>query len=232
MIRNVEDPVFNDGNLSKRNRIRKGRVDIAFEYHDERDNVWAVYNSFDEQELYFFGVTENDGIVGGDDGTNFEAVPVDVFVSEPMPSETKDDPWKVMIYIYFKNTIDNFKRVVLPNDSTYNTGTLWSPSDLEGIVDVVITEGTGSATNSLKVAVAGKYDSRVVSTLVTADFIVTDAAGNTESVTASYDSTSGEYTLAGTLPADTYTVTLENQPDMTTKGFECQSGDSVDITVT
>ena len=225
-IRNQEDAVFFEGNLSNRRKTRDGRVDFVLEYHDQRDCAWEKFRSFDNQRMYAYFLTENEAIIGGDDGTNLVSVPVDVFVSEPIPPENKDDMWKVMVHVYLIETVGNFAKAVLPNDSTYNTGTKWRPSDLRGIVDVTIVDN-GSAVNSLVVDITGACDGREITSLVTADFLVKDDGGDTETVTVTVSGNT--YTLAGTLLADTYIITLKNQPDMTTKGFENQT--SVTITV-
>ena len=221
-IRNQEDPVFTEGNLSKRTQVRKGRTDIAFEYHSQRDCVNTVINTFNGQRMYFIARTENEALVGGDDGTNFVYVPVDVFTSDPIPSENKDDPWKVILYVYYVNTIGNFDKFVLPDDETYNTGTLWKPSGLEGLIDATMTEISASATE-IKVHIEGNCDEREMTEAVTADFeLLLVSTGATVAVTATHDG-GGDYTLAGTFTLAAHTLGFKNQPDMTTKGWETQS---------
>jgi len=211
-IRNQEDPVFFEGNLSKRRKVRDGRVDFAFEYHDQRDCVWSVAKSFNGQRMYAFFQTENEAIIGGDDGTNLLNVPVDVYVSEPIPPENKDGFWKVILYVYLVETEGNFAKAVLPNDSTYNTGTLWKASSLNGIVDCLLTAGAASAA-SVVFTVTGSCDAREVAGLVLADFTITGAA--------SMSNVGNVYTV---LPTTTFTsplvITAKNQPTMTTKGYE------------
>lgn len=219
-VRTQEDPVFFEGNLSKRRMVRKGRVSLALEYHAQRDCVWAVINSFNGQRMYFAARTENEAIIAGDDGTNFVFVPVDVYTSDPIPPENKDDEWKVILYIYFVETQGNFAKALLPYDSTYNSGTLWKASGLEGIVDVTMTE-VSAAVSSVVVDITGLCDGREITGLVTADFTVTGLS----SVAMSNNRATLTPTSTFTSPLS---IELKNQPSMTTKGYEMRSA----ITVT
>jgi hypothetical protein len=223
VVRNAEETQFFEGNTSRRRRSRKGRVDFMMSFFDLADCEWEKYLSLDGQRRYVTFVTENEAIVGTDNGTNIQGMLCDIFVDEPTPPENKDGFWTTKVYIYLVETEANFTKVLLPNEQSSGS---WRPSTLEGLVDVTITDN-GSVVNSLVVDITGDCDNREITELITADFLVTDAANVTETVTAT--SSGNTYTLAGTLPADTYTVTLKNQPDMTTKGYENQI--SVDITV-
>lgn len=220
-IRNQEDAVIREGNLSNRRKGRDGRIDFVLEYHDQRDCVWSKLKSFDNQRMYGLFTTENEAIIGGDDGTNLIGVPCDVFVSDPIPPENKDDVWKVLVHVYLIETVGNFAKAVLPNDSTYNTSTKWRPSNLKGIVDVVITE-VSAAAGSVVVDLTGACDGREITGLVAADFSVTGLASLTSS--------GNTYTLSPTTTfTSPLTVTLANQPAMTTKGYENQTALTVTL---
>lgn len=214
---------FKETNVSKRSLVRQGIDDFTFDYYNQKDCVWNIFKTFNGQEMYAFMLTEKGVILGADNGTSLVAVPCEVIVSEPMPPVNKDEPWKISIYIRLSNTEGNYARAVAPNDSTYNTGTLWNPSALEGIIDVTLTEVGSSSTTVIVVDITGACDGREIDApLVTADFQVYDVSGAAYEVVTVTNS-GNRYTITGTFTAGDYIITLKNQPTMTTKGYEYQS---------
>lgn len=222
----IEEATIKDGNLLRRYKIRDGREAITFMYENVKDCFVKDLKTFDGMAMYAFLCTESDAIIGGDDGSNLVQVPVDVVVTDYKLPENKDGAYSCAVTLYFRNTKGNKDLFILPNDGNYNTGTLWSPNDLDGIVDVEMTEVSASGTE-IVVDVTAECDGREITGLVTADFQVLASNGSSVSVTVT--ASNNRYTLAGTFAADTYSISLKNQPDMTTKGYETQSTLSVTV---
>ena len=217
MTTNVNEANFLETNVSEKVRTRKELLEIDLEFFNLKDCLWAKLQSLDNQKRQVMFITEGEAIMTSDNGTNALGAVCKIYVSNAKPPENKDDVWRIRVKFELVDDIGNFTKAFLPNEQTSGS---WKPSSKEGIVDVTIVDN-GSAVNSLVVDVTGDCDGREITGLVTADFVVTDAAGNTESVTVT--AVGNTYTLAGILAADTYTVTLANQPTMTTKGYENQT---------
>lgn len=88
----------------------------------------------------------------------------------------------------------------------------YNPAEKFGITDVVI-DVVSTDTNEIVVGVYTACDGLPVSGLVGGDFKVLDSVGDEDVVTATEGAT-GVYTLAGTLPAGTYSVALDGSIDI------------------
>lgn len=88
----------------------------------------------------------------------------------------------------------------------------YNPAEKFGITDVVI-DVVSTDTNEIVVGVYTACDGLPVSGLVGGDFKVLDSVGDEDVVTAT-EGTIGVYTLAGTLPAGTYSVALDGSIDI------------------
>lgn len=216
------DMVFKDSNVKKQIFVRKGDIAIKFEYWNLKDCVATALRTYHNQRMYFQAVTKLGAILGGTDGTNFLNVPVDVYVSDPIPNETEEDSWRTDVFIFFRKVEGNFTKSIFPNDADYNSGSLWDPQDRNGIIDCTMTEDSVTTTTSV-VSIVGSCDDRLIDLpLVVTDFLVTlDSDGST--VSHGLDAPVGNvYTFTG-LTAFPHTIAFKNQPDMTTKGYESQA---------
>lgn len=217
------DMVFKDSNVKKQIFVKKGDIAIKLEYWDLKDCEAAALRSFHGQRLYFYPVTKLSAILGGTDGTNFLNVPVDVYVSDPIPNETEEDSWRTDVFINFRNVEGNFTKAIFTNDANYNSGSLWDAQDRHGILDVVMTE-VSVTTTAVIVDIVASCDERLINEpLVTADFLATDQSDSaTPTLTVTNVAGSNRYEIEGLTTGKTYDITLINQPAMTTKGYEAQ----------
>jgi hypothetical protein len=88
----------------------------------------------------------------------------------------------------------------------------YNPAEKFGITDSVISV-VSTDTNEIVVGVYTGCDGLPVSGLVGGDFVVLNSGGTPVVVTAT-EGASGVYTLAGTLPAGTYSVALDGSVDI------------------
>lgn len=104
-------------------------------------------------------------------------------------------------------------------------------SELYGIMDVSLVQGTATATNiKVKVTQGCQGGGETLDSLVLADFVVKNAAGATQTVTFTAPDSDGYYTLTGTGFATGYTVGLNGV--VTSAGLSYEAVKPITITVT
>lgn len=219
--RDFEDDVFLEGNTALRKKVRDGKIKFTFEYVGLTLCQANNLKTFDGGDLYAYFITANDVIMGGDSGTNLTPVQVETFVSNPIPQENSDDEWRVKFYVDIIPTKDYFKYAA----SAIDAAVPWNPSQTVGIKDLTLAE-VSSSTSQVVVSVTGTCNIADLitdlSTTADQDFIIKDSTGATVSQ-SSITRSGNEYTILATLTTGTYTITLVNQPGMTTKGYEASN---------
>lgn len=213
-----DEPKFEESDFSGiRSKVAAGNKRTAMVFSHLAPYTLKALQGLENQDLDMFEITENNYILGKTpDGTKLEGFSVNYFCGNQMPGENSGASSKLTIYIDYKDADEWDKNGILA------LPTAFSFSDVDGIVDVEITE-VSSGTSAIVVDVKSHIGAVAISGLVTADFkasIVSTGAnvaisGATESTTVA-----GRYTLAGTFTEVPHYIKTTDQPDATTKGYE------------
>lgn len=214
-----EDIQFVEGNMKRRKKLRPGNRRLKMSWHDLDVDTTERIQSLDGYTGYAYVITDNKYIItGSEDGTKLTPVEIEIFVDNPIQPNGKDELWMLDVYVDFINPDDMNKLAIAPADQTSGS---WNPKDIDGIVDVEFTE-VSAAAGSVVVKAWGSVDGREVEGLVTADFNVTGLS--------SVASSGNQYTLTPTTTfSSPLVIALNDQPAMTTKGFETD-GSGLSIT--
>ncbi len=221
---NSEDDVFEESALSTdfvkdgKKRLRYKLEAIPLGLHQQlrthNSGKWSCFIATDEG--YIKGRTVA--------GTKFESIPCTLLHVEKQTSVTGDALQRTYVVLEFDaSDWDDRGAWVKP--------TAFDPvSDLNGILDVEVYEVT-SLTTDITFGVKGLYDSQEITGLGYADLVL-DATLASEDDGTITDNSDGTYTLTATAPPFTTgarTITLANQPSMTTKGYEASNTLSITV---
>ena len=100
----------------------------------------------------------------------------------------------------------------------------FTPSSLEGIFDVAITEGDSNTSSSLKFSVTDACSGTAITTLEDGDIVVTDGSDAAQSITwVGYDAETGLYEVTGTGFANGYKIKLNGVVAKTEASYELPS---------
>ena len=231
ILRNIDDaevkmadPIYKEGNLTPRVFISNGDTDLNFHFYNRSLEIFNDLQAYQNITAYAYLFSENGGIIGYNDGTNFKPIPVYITVSAAKPPATKNDPWMCTISLRFAQKINNMTWVIDPSVQT----SPWSISDIEGIQDVKLTQISCSST-VLVVDVTGYHDNSQVVGLVAGDFQIQSTAGVSRTIsTVTY--VNNRYTVTGTGFTSTDLAKTKDQPNATTKGIETR--DALALVVT
>jgi hypothetical protein len=162
----------------------------------------SALKSFGNTELKLFEFTEDGAIKGvntDDGGVTGQSVTLTV---GPRLDATADRPPSTLVNINYLDK-DEFE------DNGYVGRPSWRASELYGIFDATLTQVSASATViRLTVGVGCAGTDELIETLVLANFVVKDLAGDVVVVTLTAADPDGIYTLTGTAFASGFTVSL------------------------
>lgn len=162
----------------------------------------SALKSFGNTELKLFEFTEDGAIKGvntADGGVTGQSVTLTI---GPRLDATADRPPSTLVNINYLDK-DEFE------DNGYVGRPSWRAAELFGIFDATLTQVSASATIiKLTVGVGCSGTDELIETLVLANFVVKNAAGETQTVTFTGADADGVYTLTGTGFATGHTVSL------------------------
>jgi len=213
MTDNSEEAIFEEmalGNLF----VRDGKVILQFMMESSRYKHEAL-KSHTLQKVGVILVDLQDRIHGVTDGTNLQCIKLQQFVVNKLTlNDGAGVATKTMVTMIFADT-EKWE-----NSPAVISGLDWSPNELQGLTDIVVTVGTatGSAVPvTLKVSKSGEAFTAVIG-----DLVVKDSGGVVKTITSVTPPVAGMHVLNFTsaLSAGTYTVNLLAPSAMTTKGFE------------
>lgn len=219
-----EETRFEESSLGKREKSREGKRTLRFMRKIAICDHKRL-RSFDGGQFDVLLVTENEYVLGtSSDNTKLEGFNADIFV-EKQTIATGEASAKS------KYTITLNRPQEWDDSGAWVKLSTGNPLDFEGLQDVDITHTGSSTTSALKVTVKRVCDLEFIKGLVVADFKVLSEAGAAQTINTITDNNDGTYVLnfSSPLSAGTYTVSLKDPEDMTTKGYETAA--SVDITV-
>jgi len=220
-----EATVYEELMAGKKEFIREGKdrftsslINISLHNHKElrkhngRSNLGVFILT---SEGYILGYT--------DDGVKLYPLSLDEFRVEKRTIATGENIDRTKLYVSFSDSSQWNDRGAWVKPTAFNPIT-----DLLGIKDVKLTV-TNQTTSGATVRVVGFSDNIGVENLVLADFVLVTSAGAAVSITSVTEIGDGYYTLVFTALAGGHVLDLENQPAMTTKGYETL--DSVTFTI-
>ncbi|MFA6619311.1 MAG: hypothetical protein WCT23_09620 [Candidatus Neomarinimicrobiota bacterium] len=194
----------------------KGTMDVA-------TCVSAKLRGFNGQKGRIFIFYESGVILGtSSDGVKVQGLTLNNLEVEkrPMTDNATLSLSKVMLRLNDATEKEDRPVTCLP--------TSWSFADLYGLLDVDIVASSPTVAG-LVIDVTVECSGDPLVGLVKTDVIIKDSAGATKEVTTLTDNTGGNYTVALTLTAGDYTVTLASAATLSIEGYE--SSGEVSFTV-
>ena len=223
MTDNSEETVYQDFALG-RLFVKDGKTILQFQHQSSRYKHEALKSHTGRKcSVVFYDQQGRQHGVVGSTASTFKAVNLSELTVEKIKmNDGSGQGTHTVVSMTFENPNEwETKPAVL-------AGLTWNPSSLQGLVDVELSlvAGTGSVTGVTIKAVGAK--SGYPFNGVAGDFVIKNAAGVTQAISAA-TSEDGNNVLTATLVAGTYTANLADPADMVTKGFE--STGSVEFTV-
>lgn len=209
---NQDDVLFVLPNSNTNIKISDGARNVKFTWHALPSCLMNKLRTFNEIIAYACFIHEKN-YISGDLDSSLQFIPIEVRLRAENPKLTggRDAPDTISVNLEIVDPDRLLREVIEPS---------FDAKSKDGIIDVTLTEVSSSSTE-IVVSVKTECDCSEVIGLVTGDFDVS-------STSTVVDNEDGTYTLSGTYTG-TVTVTLANQPTMTTKGYE--TGDTLSTTI-
>jgi hypothetical protein len=216
---NSEDMVMDEGALGSI-FVRDGKINFQFEIESSRYKHEAM-KSHSLQKYDVVIVDANDrlhGVVASNG--NFKGGNLQQFVvGKLMVNDGTGSATKSQITMIFGDTNEWETRPAVI------AGLDWSPTNLEGLTDIYITDVAGT-TSTTTLTATDKSGNAFNGEL--GDFVIKNASGVVQTISA-VTASGGENVLTATLTSGVYTVDLAAPSAMVTKGFG--SAEAVEFTV-
>lgn len=217
VVRNLEEELVTRGNTGKQVKIRDGYIDFTASYENLSLCVAQKLKTLDGLSLYSYFITENETIIAGGTSTQLQPVPVNVFVSDPIPQENNDTLWMVNVKISLENTTGNFVNASTP--------TAFTPTELNGIIDFDITVVSSDVSDNEVIFTVekdcseGDLDGAVFSTA--GDFVVELVSSGVLRTVTAVSASGNQITLTVTdLTAAPHYIYFKDANAATVKGYE------------
>ena len=224
MTDNSEETVYQDFALG-RLFVKDGKTILQFQHQSSRYKHEALKSHTGRKcsVIFYDQQGRMHGVVGST-ASMFKAVNLSELTVEKIKmNDGSGQGTHTVVSMTFENPNEwETKPAVL-------AGLPWNPSSLQGLVDVELSLVAGSASTAGVTINAVGSKSGYPFNGVLGDFVIKNAAGVTQAISA-VTSEDGNNVLTATLVAGTYTANLLDPADMVTKGFE--SIGSVEFTVT
>lgn len=220
-----EETIYIDGVGGQKIKVRdgvdslKGLVDLPLCLHQ-------AYRTHNGRNLKAIRVTSNGYIQGtSSDDTKFEPMSLSLFeVEKQTGAGNGDNVPMTPVKVIFSDPTEWNDRGVWVKPTAFNPLTA-----LDGLQDVTLT-CTSPTVSGCVLTVTTTCDNVGVDGLVKEDFVLTDDAGGAETITTLTGLGNGVYTIAATLGADGYILTMKDPADATTKGYEATSTATFTVT--
>ena len=179
---------------------------------------------FNNRKGRTFIVTSNGYILGYTlDGVKFKPFNLDSLEVSNMGGTDGSTTRKVSTYYSLENPDEQGAYLVAVKPTAFN------PLDLEGLLNVDITEDDEATTSLVTFTVLTSCDGEGVTGLVEADFLFLDAAGDAQTDQTFAEDGSGTYHFSSTAAAVTGTIDLDTPENQTTGGYYSTGEDSFTI---
>ena len=180
--------------------------------------------AFNNKKGRVFLVTSNGYILGySPDGTKLKGYSLDTLEVSNMSGSDGSAQRKVSTYYSLSTPSQQGEDIVAFKPTAFDA------LDLEGLINVDITEDDEATTSLVTFTVLTSCDGEGVTGLVEADFLFLDAAGDAQTDQTFAEDGSGTYHFSSTAAAVTGTIDLDTPENQTTGGYYSTGEDSFTI---
>lgn len=205
-----KEPTFFDSANNGMLKMSEGVISFDLIQGTENENLYQKLRGFDNKTVRLFVGDDNKNILcTSSDGTKIKGFEATVYVTARTISDgTKPSQFKITVNI--KNSTEWIdEKVVL---QPIKEADPWSLNDLDGVYDVDLSAtATTIAGTTVKVHIDSYdlTDSRgAITGLTSADFVLKNGSGVTQSITSVTDNGDGTYAVVATI-ATGYTINLK-----------------------
>jgi len=209
-----EETQYQTFNSGKRLKVREGKPGFRGTM-DIPTCVLKNLRTFNQQKGRIFPFYESGVILGtSPDGEAIKGLDINLLEVEKLPMTDNNTRSLAKVMVILNDATEMNDNVVSYKPTT------WSFDDLFGLQNVALTTSSPTTSAVTVSAVEECTGDAVLGLTETTDWIILDDESSAVSVTEVTDNGSGSYTLAATLTAGDYTVTLAAPTTLGVDGYE------------